>query len=386
MNVAVVQNEIAYGGRLSVIVQIVRILNERNIVPDILTYRTDIIGRGIKDKYGEEIEFNVRTIESHYSRLPSEGSIMCFGMSLGRYKNNYDYFIDSNNTSFMMPKDIPTISYVHFPRKARLMAKHVSIHNPEGIKRSWSRTSGIFLNLCRFFYLFNNKIGRKNLIIANSEFSRTNFKKCYPAYSANVSVIYPPVRIPTGRPIPLDKKENAVVSVGRFCPDKNQFRQVLLAQQVPDMKFHIVGFCGQENDVFDGCRQYVEDHNLRNVFLHPHVDDERKSELLDRSKYFIHTTVNEPFGISTVEAILRGCIPLSHDSGGQKEIVILDELRYNNIEDLVGFFQRKTSEATLEKWSEKLMTHCRQFCVDNFRRKVSEVLTNLESDIVRGTV
>jgi glycogen synthase len=44
----------------------------------------------------------------------------------------------------------------------------------------------------------------------------------------------------------------------------------------------------------------------------------------------MHNLRNEPFGISTVEAIAAGCVPIVHNSGGQREIVPFDDLRFND--------------------------------------------------------
>jgi glycogen synthase len=51
------------------------------------------------------------------------------------------------------------------------------------------------------------------------------------------------------------------------------------------------------------------------------------------SQFFLHTMREEPFGISTVEAILNGCIPVVHNSGGSAEIVRKEQLLYSDISD-----------------------------------------------------
>jgi glycosyltransferase involved in cell wall biosynthesis len=45
--------------------------------------------------------------------------------------------------------------------------------------------------------------------------------------------------------------------------------------------------------------------------------------------FYTHS-VSEPFGITTVQGIATGCIPIVHNSGGQIEIVEDELLRYNN--------------------------------------------------------
>ena len=46
----------------------------------------------------------------------------------------------------------------------------------------------------------------------------------------------------------------------------------------------------------------------------------------------MHPTLNEHFGISIVEAMALGCIPVVHDSGGPREFVN-EKFRYESVEE-----------------------------------------------------
>ena len=51
-----------------------------------------------------------------------------------------------------------------------------------------------------------------------------------------------------------------------------------------------------------------------------------------RAKVYLHTTLNEHFGISIAEAMAMGCIPIVHNSGGVTEY-IPESYRYNTIQE-----------------------------------------------------
>ena len=60
MKVGIVQNRIIYGGRLAVIVGIIEVLNQRDIVPDLITFQTEISPDGVCRQYGKQINFKIR--------------------------------------------------------------------------------------------------------------------------------------------------------------------------------------------------------------------------------------------------------------------------------------------------------------------------------------
>lgn len=57
---------------------------------------------------------------------------------------------------------------------------------------------------------------------------------------------------------------------------------------------------------------------LKSVF---NANDKRKRELLSKSTFYLANQENEPFGLSTLEAIDNGCFVLGKNEGGTPEIV-----------------------------------------------------------------
>lgn len=379
MKVGIVQNSVIYGGRLTVLAKIIELLNKKGIDPDIITYKTNISSEGIKEKYGIDASFNIRKVKSIFSRLPHETNIIVFGFTLRKIYREYDYFIDSNNTSFLMPPNIPIFSYIHFPRIARLKSRYISIYDPKGPKKKWTTKRGALLKVLSIFYSFHS-LSKNNYLVSNSEFSRSYIKKYYPKYNKEIPIIYPPVDNNQNLKKTFGERASNISSLGRFCREKKQLEQIKLATKIPEWNLHLIGFSDECNDYLRYCREYASKNSIKNVFFHVNVSNKEKKELLNNSKFFIHTNINEPFGITTVEAILCGCVPLVHNSGGQKEIVPFDDLRFNSFDDLLGFFNNfNKSKKNYDVLVQKLIQYCKKnFGYNIFTQRFSNCLNYFE--------
>jgi glycosyltransferase involved in cell wall biosynthesis len=62
----------------------------------------------------------------------------------------------------------------------------------------------------------------------------------------------------------------------------------------------------------------------------PNPSHAEVKQALAQTRFYVFPAVNEHFGMTTVEAIAMGAIPFVHDSGGQREIVPLDGLRFSD--------------------------------------------------------
>lgn len=381
MKVGIVQNKIIYGGRLSVIVGIIEVLNQRGIIPDVITFQTEISPSEISTRYGSKIDFNIRRINSVLSKIPGEANIIAFNHALHKIYTNYDYFINSNNTSFLMPSQIPIFSYVHFPRIARLKSRLISIHHPQGPIKTWIDKEGAILKGIGLLYSFHS-LKENNYVIANSKYTLSYIRKYYPSFHQHIPVIYPPVKTNSVAVIPFQERDDAICSIGRFCEEKNQLAQIRLAKQLPDLQFHLIGFSGENNAYLDTCRNFASKNNINNVHFYVNVSFNKKCNILKTAKFFLHPNINEPFGISTVESVLSGCLSLVHNSGGQIEIVPIKELRFNAIDEigelLVNF---KESDENYSAMQKDLFHHCRTcFSADVFKKNIRECVEYFESN------
>jgi glycosyltransferase involved in cell wall biosynthesis len=167
-------------------------------------------------------------------------------------------------------------------------------------------------------------------------------------------VLYPAVHTSAVTPNPVRKQQ--VLSVGRFFAEGrgHSKKQLELVRAFVDLQrrgelagweYHLVGGCSDEDlPYLDEVRRAAADFP---VHLHPNAPRAILDELLGESALFWHATglgedinaepwVFEHFGITTVEAMAAGCVPVVIAKAGQPEIVEqgVNGLLFETIEDL----------------------------------------------------
>lgn len=216
-------------------------------------------------------------------------------------------------------------------------------------------------------------------VAVNSEFTK---KVIDQEFGLNSLVLYPPV-VPILNRLP---KEKLILSVGRFEPSLNTKHQdilieafKLLSPQAPGWKLVLAGASASDDFIsklksaalgfpieFATNISYDEMISLyqkATIYWHAagyQVDEVKNPEL------------TEHFGISTVEAISAGCIPLVVPYGGQREIVKDNILHWQKVQDLVS--KTATIIASLDKTKYLLNSNIKQYSLDNFVKKLSQIL------------
>jgi glycosyltransferase involved in cell wall biosynthesis len=330
--VAISQPYIILGGRLEVILGIARALNDLGIVPDILCLGTAFAPDEMLRKYGSRVKLNFKPLlqKIPWRKLPANYQVLLFNALLGRLSNQYDLLIDSSNSQIFLPNRKNVISYVHYPLEARIAADRPNINIPD---RLYQDHPGMWLSnrFLRFMYK-TFKPALKNRVVCNSRFTRDAFVRSFPKYPHDIQIIYPLVRYEQYASANA-QRERAIASLGRFAPDKGQMEIIKLAQQLPEIQFHLIGFV-QKPQYYNLCQEYIDANQIQNVRLHANAGMDEVVALLGSCKYFLHTLINEPFGLSSVQAIAAGCLPLVHDSGGQRETVPYENLRFKTLEEI----------------------------------------------------
>jgi len=379
--VAICQPFIILGGRLQVILGIVKALNDLGVEPDILTLGTSFKPDDILSKYGQNLRIRFRKILNFvpWKYLPQDYQILLFNLLLKFFQKDYELLIDSGNSQIFLPKKKNILSYIHFPRESRIIKGSETIDHPISIRSVFTFLSARFL---RMVY----RIADRNLehpFICNSKFTQRSLQGCFPELeSESIRVIYPPVNISSYTHKQGLTRQNSVISLGRFSPDKKQLEQIKIAQLSPGISFHLVGFVNNEN-YFNQCEEYIRKHQINNVTMHPNVSHAQLNELLGQSKYFLHILEDEPFGITAVEAIAAGCIPLVHDSGGQRETVPIPEFRFKELSDIpkMIFEIEQKDDQEISKMRKALVSNAkRNFDESIFIEKITQVFTEYLSN------
>lgn len=190
-------------------------------------------------------------------------------------------------------------------------------------------------------------------LIAVSNFTKWRIKKFW---GKDSTTIYPPVDCEKFRTSNL--KRNGIITIGRFSSGKNHAMQITLAKYFPELTFRI---CGSANEpesqlILKELKKMSENMELKNVEFFPNISFNKLIGLISESKFFLHTTFNEDFGLTTCETIIGGCVPLVHNSGGSVEIVPYRELRFNDLYEAKERLKMLLKTDTY-RFQNKLQTH-----------------------------
>jgi glycosyltransferase involved in cell wall biosynthesis len=197
-------------------------------------------------------------------------------------------------------------------------------------------TKRSLLNIKNLIRRFINVNLYKSAIV-NSKFTKQYVEK---KFHHQVEIIYPPVEIKNFKFIPYEQKKNQIISVGRFIgteDSKRQLEMVVFFKKMHDLhpnlgvRYLCVGGERPEaihQEYLNQVRQEVQDYPIT---ILTNVSTSELVQLYSESRFFWHAKgfgidtdnpeYTEHFGISTVEAMASGCIPLVYKAGGQIEIV-----------------------------------------------------------------
>lgn len=146
-------------------------------------------------------------------------------------------------------------------------------------------------------------------------------------------VLYPPIDVDSFK---QGKKENVILSVARFDSPSHSKRQDILIDAFktlnklhPDYQLILAGGSQGGSDTLEKLKEKAEFLPIKFV-VNP--DFNKLKDLYAKSKFFWHAAgfeINEQtdpekvehFGMTTVEAMAAGCVPLVIGKGGQKEII-----------------------------------------------------------------
>ncbi len=237
----------------------------------------------------------------------------------------------------------------------------------------------------------NIKKMKVNSFFCNSIFTKSFIDK---EFGINSKVIYPPVNINTKR----ISKENIIIHVGRFrainigLQDyKKQGIMIDVFKKMVDKglkgwKFILaVGLQDKDRSKFKQLHKKAEAYPIEFLI---NLNNEDLGKIYSKSKIYWHASgygenldkdpeLAEHFGISTVEAMGAGAVPVVFNAGGQKEIINNGEsgFLWNTLEDFIA----KTNiliedKKLLEKMSGNAIKRSTVFSGDRFCNNLKNII------------
>ncbi|MBW4081590.1 glycosyltransferase family 4 protein [Paenibacillus sp. S150] len=211
--------------------------------------------------------------------------------------------------------------------------------------------------------------------------------------------IYPPVFSETEMvKADLSKKENVILSVGRFFVGAHNKKQDTLVDffianhtMFEGWELHLVGALSNnphDVDYVKSIKNKIKDYP---VHLHINIPLVEVDELYSKAKLFWHATgldeesdmfpdKMEHFGITTVEAMSNGVVPIVINKGGQTEIVNhrKDGFLWNSREELLEYSLELISDSNKrEILALQAIERAEFFSVENFYKHNEEIFNAL---------
>jgi len=219
------------------------------------------------------------------------------------------------------------------------------------------------------------KLSRFQAVVCNSDFTKRNIDRRLGARSV---VIYPPVS-------PIKKsstgKKNIILSVGRFHPLKKQDVLIETFRKLSGYELVLAGGLMSADHAYMK-RLKVAAKNLH-VRIIPNISFAQLTDLYNQARIYWHAAgyreTNpermEHFGITTVEAMSAGAIPVVYKAGGLSEIVRdgQDGYLWTTTEELI----RKTTKAIHEKPALAVQRRAQQFSEKIFVASFDKLLATI---------
>ena len=211
------------------------------------------------------------------------------------------------------------------------------MHFPRGIQ---TRPGIQWKVYSRLFSMFLRFLGdASGVIVANSKFTQKVIRDCL---GKKALVINPPVESnKTLVHVNRGKRKNVVITISRFRSAKGLEIIPEIASYVRDCEFVVVGIADKESEqclkeLFGEIERLGVQRRVR-VFMNKPYGFTLSA--LSTAKIFLHTQSTEAFGMSIVESMAAGCIPIVPRTGGPWiDILDCQEGQY-------GFSYRSSAEA-----------------------------------------
>jgi len=278
-----------------------------------------------------------------YMWRPAEKAIKKFSASL--------MFIDDETYKPLVryrSKGLKIIEYIHFPLEVIVDKRFKGTglaygEDPYIMERYGKFPLNIYWKIFTALlpkYLRENPFTAADLVLTNS---RWTARVAEMVYGEKPEVLNPPLSPNVHvqeTPTPFEQRSPFVVMLGRFSEEKRYHWVVAelmprLIKEVPEVKLVIFGGAttrtqmGYVNKVVNIAKKnninvkLIEKGNIleniddkHNVYMRLNAPRSEINSFMDRARVFLHTTINEHWGIAVAEAMARGLPVVVHRSGG----------------------------------------------------------------------
>lgn len=230
---------------------------------------------------------------------------------------------------------------------------------------------------------------------ANSRFTQSWIWRYWRRTS---QVLYPPVDVESFLPL---EKRNLILSVGRFFAGSHNKKHLALVRAFKSMvddglsgwELHLAGNTTEGEAHRQYLAQVYEEARGYPIHIHTNIPFPDLVKLYGESKIYWHASgygenINknpilfEHFGITTVEAMAAGCVPVVIGQAGQLEVVHHGQQGYlwQTLDELKKWTLKLIQDESLwKRLSAAAVAHSAQFNAQAFECRLGELLSALYS-------
>lgn len=343
-----------FGGGERYVLSIAETLSDKNTVQILVDdHLRTLFPHKLKDDLAKYFDLNLEKVEMKDAPLGKQDNVL---KKLVFFKS-YDLIFYATDGSFFYSTAKRNILHIQSPLSG------------QSKKNLWNKI----------------KLSRWNLIVYNSNFTKKHAEGNWPVKSV---VIYPPVDV--SKITPLKKKKN-ILSVGRFfgfMKSKKQeemidtFKDLFKNKKINDWRLHLVG------STSEGDEQYLEDLKIRAkgfpVYFYPNLPFQDLVKQYGEASIYWHAagyqeedpTKMEHFGITTVEAMAAGAVPVVINKGGQPEIIDQNSngFLWDDLDQLKSYTMGLINDPKkMKDFSKKAIDKSSLFSKETFSQKIEQI-------------
>ncbi len=268
---------------------------------------------------------------------------------------SFDLVLGTQDIGYVPTVTGPVVQYCYFPE----YFAHLGLG---------SRFSPWGLYYCPASHFYRKRVSRVDRFLSVSDFTRDFVMR---KWGRESMTLYPPCPVELYY-VEEEEKENLVITVGRVVPEKRMDLFIGLARRLPGYKFVVVGSVAAEKSAYLEVLKKEVPANVEFV-----MSPFRKvRDRVARAKVYVHCAENEHFGMTIVEAMAMGCVPIVHDSGGPREIVTEDVgFRWRSLGEAAELVSRVMEDEPLRgRLSISARAKSKVYCPEIFESKLGAVL------------
>jgi glycosyltransferase involved in cell wall biosynthesis len=351
MKVGIFFSLASYGGVQSCIISLTRGLNSIGIIPDLIS------DRPIKESIVTEqhirlqhvpVKFSIsRGLAQWLSRYLSGAIDILYHFKTSWLQDKYD-FIYIFQPNIIIDNNMDYIYYLSMSPRASGYSK----------KKLRSRIKFILYDhfICHFLSVYDFS-ERASKSVINSKYTESFF---FSSYGKHLKVVYPPILIPDPAGI-NDEIKNTTLFFSRITPSKRPDIFLSLAAKFPEQQFIMIGGC-DDYGYLSYLKEIIHQKNILNTQIYTNLPHDQVFNHMKEAKFYVFTAINEHFGMTTAEAMAHGAIPFVHNSGGQREIVPWEFLRFDDPDMILKFSDLlKMNQFQLQDIRRDVSQHVQQF-------------------------